>query len=148
MRAVIQRVLKAEVEVDNTIIASSKEGLLIFLGIEKGDKEEDIRYLAKKISNLRVFDDGHGKMNLSIKDIGGEAMVISQFTLLADTRRGNRPSFERAEEPQRAKELYERFIEEMRDSGVPVHSGRFGASMKIKLINNGPVTILMGGDTK
>lgn len=148
MKAVIQRVLRAEVETEGSIIASSNEGLLIFLGIERGDSEQDIKYLAKKISNLRVFDDDKGKMNLSIKDIGGEAMVVSQFTLLADTKRGNRPSFEKAEKPQRAKELYEKFIEEMKNSGIPVQSGRFGASMKIGLINNGPVTILIGDEAK
>ncbi|MCX7793810.1 MAG: D-aminoacyl-tRNA deacylase [Thermodesulfovibrionales bacterium] len=143
MIALIQRVSSASVVVDSATVSSINKGLLVFLGVEKGDSEEDIDYLLRKVSHLRIFEDEDGKLNHSVRDINGEILVVSQFTLLADCRKGNRPSFERAESPERAKELYELFIEKLRLSGIPVASGIFGASMKINLINDGPVTIII-----
>lgn len=143
MKALIQRISEAEVKVGEDTIASVSRGLLIFLGIEKADTTSDIDYLVRKISGLRIFEDSTGKMNLSIKDISGEALVVSQFTLLANTSQGNRPSFERAEEPVKAKELYEKFIHRLREAGVPTKTGEFGSLMKVRLINEGPVTIML-----
>jgi D-tyrosyl-tRNA(Tyr) deacylase len=143
MRVMLQRVRNASVEIDSEIISSIKIGLLLFLGIERGDGDKDIDYLVKKVSRLRIFEDEKGKLNLSIMDIKGEILIVSQFTLLADCRKGNRPSFDRAERPERAKELYERFIQGIKNLGIPAKSGIFGASMKIHLINDGPVTIMI-----
>lgn len=144
MIALIQRVSNASVEVSSEMVVSSiDKGLLVFIGIEKGDTNEDIEYLVRKISQLRIFEDSNGKLNYSVKDINGEILVISQFTLLADCRKGNRPSFEKAEAPQRARDLYEKFIEKLKLTGVSVASGIFGASMKVNLTNDGPVTIII-----
>lgn len=143
MIALVQRVSNASVEVDSVTISSIGRGLLVFIGAEKGDSEKDIDYLVRKVSQLRVFEDESGKLNYSIKDISGEILVVSQFTLMADCRKGNRPSFEKAERPERAKNLYELFIEKLKDTEIPVKTGVFGASMKIHLINDGPVTILI-----
>lgn len=143
MKAVLQRVKRAEVKVEEKIISEIKEGLLILLGIKKGDSEAQAKELAQACVNLRIFEDENGKFNLSVKDIRGEILVVSQFTLLADTRRGRRPSFTDAEEPLRAKQLYEEFISVLRDIGITVKSGIFGERMVVSLDNNGPVTIIM-----
>lgn len=143
MKAVLQRVKRAEVRVREKVISEIKEGLLILLGIKKGDSEEQMKELAQACVNLRIFEDENGKFNLSLKDIGGEILVVSQFTLLADTSRGRRPSFTDAEEPVRAEQLYEGFISELRNMGIPAKSGVFGERMVVSLDNNGPVTIIM-----
>jgi len=146
--ALLQRVSEARVEVDGRVVGSIGRGLLIFLCVLKGDTEGDLDYLVKKVSNLRIFEDDSGRMNLSILDRGYEALVISQFTLSARTRKGNRPSFDNAEEPERAESLYEEFISKLRDTGIKTESGVFGAMMKVHLINDGPVTILVDSREK
>ncbi|MGQ9702624.1 MAG: D-aminoacyl-tRNA deacylase [bacterium] len=143
MRAVLQRVKRAEVRVGERVISEINEGLLILLGIKKGDSERQIAELAQRCINLRIFEDEHGKFNLSLKDIGGEVLVVSQFTLLADTSRGRRPSFTDAEEPARAKKLYEDFISTLNSIGVTAKSGVFGERMIVSLDNYGPVTVIM-----
>jgi len=143
MRALVQRVKEARVVVDGKSVSSIRRGLLVFLGVLRGDAHEDIEYLARKVSNLRVFEDSEGKMNLSLKDAGGEALVVSQFTLAADTKKGNRPSFADAEEPSRAEALYLEFIEQLRAAGVAVSGGAFAAHMEVFLVNDGPVTIML-----
>ena len=147
MRAVIQRVKKAEVTIDSGEKRKISQGLLILLGIEEADTKDDIDWLSNKISKLRIFDDENDVMNLSIKDINGEAMVISQFTLHAKTKKGNRPSYINAAKPDVAIPVYEDFIKHFEDiSGKKVCRGEFGAHMDIELINDGPVTIII--DTK
>lgn len=143
MRALLQRVSEASVAVDGDTIGSIGPGLLIFLGIAEEDGPEDLDQLLKKIPALRIFEDGEGKMNLSLADKGGALLVISQFTLLADTTKGNRPSFFRAAKPEKAEGLYKEFVARLRVSGVKVQTGRFGADMKVGLLNDGPVTILL-----
>ncbi|MEO0123576.1 MAG: D-aminoacyl-tRNA deacylase [candidate division WOR-3 bacterium] len=143
MKAVLQRVKKAEVIIEDKIISKIGEGLLILLGVKKGDTEKQADDLAQTCVNLRIFEDNNGKFNLSLKDINGEALVVSQFTLLADTSRGRRPSFTNAEEPERAKRLYEFFIEKLRNNGISTKSGVFGERMLVSLENNGPVTIIL-----
>jgi D-tyrosyl-tRNA(Tyr) deacylase len=147
MRAVIQRVKEASVTVDDNITGSVGQGLLIFLGIEDADNEEDILWLSGKIVNLRIFDDSDGVMNLSVKDTGGDILLVSQFTLHASTRKGNRPSYIRASKPEIAIPLYEKMIRQLEtDLGKKIQTGEFGAEMQVRLLNNGPVTITI--DTK
>ncbi len=143
MKAVLQRVKRAEVIIGDKTISRIGEGLLILLGVKKGDAEETAEDLAQTCVNLRIFEDSNGKFNLSLKDINGEALVVSQFTLLADTSRGRRPSFTNAEEPERAKRLYEFFIERLKTNGITTKSGVFGERMLVSLENNGPVTIIL-----
>jgi len=147
MKAVIQRVKSAEVRVDNRVTGTIGNGLLILLGVGKGDSESDISFLTSKIPDLRIFEDGSGKFNLSLKEIGGEMLVVSQFTLYADCKRGRRPSFTDAEEPAAAKDLYERFISRLREQGITVKTGEFQAKMEVHLINDGPVTLLLDSRT-
>lgn len=147
MRVVIQRVTEASVTINQKVFSSINRGLVILLGIEDSDKAEDIEWLSNKIANLRVFNDNTSVMNLSIKDISGQFLVVSQFTLYAATKKGNRPSYMRASKPEIAIPLYKSFIEELSfNSGLNVKTGLFGADMKVTLINDGPVTIII--DTK
>jgi D-aminoacyl-tRNA deacylase len=147
MRAVIQRVKESSVEISGIIKASIGKGLLIFIGIEDADSMDDIRWISGKIVRLRIFSDENQQMNLSVLDIGGEMMVISQFTLFGDTKKGNRPSFIKASKPEIAIPLYEQFLKQLSlDFGSIVKSGEFGADMKVALVNDGPVTIII--DTK
>lgn len=143
MKAIIQRVLNASVEVDGEIVGFCNEGFLVLVGAAEGDTAEDAEILARKTANLRVFRDENDKMNLSVLDINGEILAISQFTLLADVKKGNRPSFINAMEPTKANELYELYCEKLLEAGVKkVDKGIFGADMKVNLLNNGPVTII------
>jgi D-tyrosyl-tRNA(Tyr) deacylase len=149
MRVIIQRVSEASVTIDQKVKSEIKEGFLILLGIENTDGKEDIEWLCRKISNLRVFGDENGLMNLSIKDKEGEIIVVSQFTLHASTKKGNRPSFIKAAKPDIAIPLYESFVEQLKITSTrPVYTGTFGADMKVALINDGPVTIMMDSKNK
>lgn len=143
MRAVVQRVNMAIVRVDNEIIGEIGVGLLVLLGIEEADGEEDIKYLSDKVANLRIFEDAEEKMNLSLMDIKGELLVVSQFTLYGDCRKGRRPSFIMAARPETANALYEKFVLECKKNINKVECGKFQADMKVELINNGPVTIML-----
>ncbi|MDJ0816858.1 MAG: D-aminoacyl-tRNA deacylase [Desulfobacterales bacterium] len=143
MRAVVQRVREASVETEGEIISRIGGGLLVLLGIAREDHRSDAEYLASKISNLRIFEDEAGKMNRSLIDTGGDMLVVSQFTLLGDCRKGRRPSFISAAEPDRANELYEYFVEAVRQLGIPVATGRFKAMMAVALVNDGPVTLIV-----
>jgi D-tyrosyl-tRNA(Tyr) deacylase len=143
LKALVQRVQSCDVKVGGEMIGSTGHGILVFLGVGKWDTEKEVDYLAGKITDLRIFEDQEGRMNLSLKDIGGEAMVVSQFTLMADTSGGNRPGFAKAAPPELAEPLYEAFIDRIQSMGVRVQSGRFGAGMKVELVNDGPVTILL-----
>src|ERR1044071_8207908 len=144
MRVVIQRVTEASVAIDGKLLSSIKKGLLILLGVEENDLQEDAVELSGKISRLRIFDDNDGVMNLSVKEIEGEVLVVSQFTLHASTKKGNRPSYIRAARPEKAIPLYEKFIAETEGLlGKPCKTGSFGANMQIELVNDGPVTIVM-----
>jgi len=143
MRAVVQRVKKAEVKVNKKVVGSIDKGVLIFLGVAKEDSEKDCEYLANKIAHLRIFPDDQKPMNKSLIDVGGSALVVSQFTLLGDCRKGRRPSFTEAAEPERAKELYNKFIEILKGMNIHVETGIFQEMMEVHLINDGPVTMLL-----
>lgn len=149
MRVVIQRVSEAEVKIKNEVVGAIGRGLLLLVGFEEDNTQEDIEYIGAKIANLRIFSDEEGKMNLSVNDIKGEALVVSQFTLFAQTKKGNRPSFIRAAKPEKAIAHYESFIQLLQQH-IPtkIQTGKFGADMKIFLINDGPVTILLDSKNK
>lgn len=147
MKAVIQRVSQSSVTIDAEIVAEIQKGLLVLVGIEDSDSQEDISWLTSKIANLRIFPDENEVMNLSLKDIGGEMIVVSQFTLHAATKKGNRPSYIKASKPEIAIPLYESFVKQMEiELGKKIQTGQFGADMKVSLVNDGPVTIII--DTK
>ena len=143
MRAVIQRVKSASVTVEGKVVSEIRKGLLVFLGVAQEDTPADVDYMASKIANLRIFEDDEGRMNLSILDVGGEALVVSQFTLYGDCRKGRRPSFIHAARPEKADPLYQAFMDEISRLGVPVKAGIFQAMMDIELINDGPVTMML-----
>ena len=143
MRVVIQRVKSAQVSVDGQVFGKIGKGLLVLLGVGKGDGESDLSFLSSKIPDLRIFEDASGKFNRSLKEIDGEILVVSQFTLYGDCRKGRRPSFTEAEEPAAAKHLYERFISRLREQGLSVETGEFQAKMEVHLVNDGPVTLLL-----
>lgn len=149
MRVVIQRVTQASVEIDTLVTASIDQGMLVLIGIEESDNQEDIDWLCGKILRLRIFPDVDEVMNLSIVDIGGELLVVSQFTLHASTKKGNRPSYIKAARPETAIPLYDKFVETLRnESGLTIKTGSFGAMMKISLINDGPVTIIIDSKSR
>lgn len=143
MRAVVQRVSEARVLVDKEVVGAINSGLCVFLGVGEGDSREDADYLADKITNLRVFADEEGKMNLSALDLDKELLIVSQFTLYGDCRQGRRPGYSQAASPQRAEELYDYFLEKLNDYNLPLASGQFKAMMDVDLINDGPVTLLL-----
>ena len=143
MRLVVQRVKKASVEVDKKIVGKIDSGFLVLIGIKKGDTKEQVDYLVKRLCNLRIFTDENDKMNLSLKDVNGKLLIVSQFTLYGDCTQGNRPSFIEAERPEQAIPLYEYFCEQCKLNNIEVQKGIFGADMKVELLNDGPVTILL-----
>ena len=143
MRAVIQRVSEASVRVEGEIIGKIGAGFLVLIGVEDGDTENDFKYIATKVPNMRIFEDENEKMNLSILDVGGEILAVSQFTLLGDARSSRRPSFIQAARPDTANPMYERLVQHWRDMGIHVETGKFGAHMEVSLINDGPVTMLL-----
>lgn len=143
MRAVVQRVTQSSVTVDGKITGSIEKGLMVLLGVEEGDTEKDAQYIADKVSGLRIFEDEHGKMNLSIKEIGGKVLAVSQFTLLGDARKGKRPSFSKAARPDEANKLYRYFIDLINNNNIETQEGVFQAEMLVSIYNDGPVTILL-----
>ncbi len=143
MRGVVQRVKRASVEVEGNVIGEIEQGILLLLGVEDTDEEKDLEYMCDKVPNLRIFEDENGKMNKSLIDVGGQLLVISQFTLLGDARKGRRPSFTAAAVPDKAISMYENFIKKMKDCGITTQCGEFGADMQVELVNDGPVTILL-----
>jgi len=148
MRAVVQRVSRSSVTVDGEITGSIERGFLVLLGVAEDDTQDDLIYLAGKIVGLRVFEDDEGKMNRSLADVGGRMLVVSQFTLLGDCRKGRRPSFIKAARPDRAEELYRSFLAEVRGQGIEVETGRFQEHMDVELVNDGPVTLLLDSRKK
>ncbi len=147
MRIVLQRVSSASVTVGGEEVASIGRGLLLLVGVGEGDDEAEAQRLAAKCAEMRIFADAEGRFNLSVTETGGEALVVSQFTLFADVRRGRRPGFTRAARPETAEPLVETFAQAMREAGAPVHTGRFGARMSVELVNEGPVTIVVDSET-
>lgn len=143
MKALVQRVSSASVTIENSVVGKIGQGLLILLGITHSDTLKEVSFVADKCANLRIFKDGEDKMNLSLLDIGGEALVVSQFTLYGDARKGRRPGFTDAARPEHAIPLYEKFIEELRTAGINTATGQFGAEMQVDLCNSGPVTIMI-----
>ncbi len=143
MKTVLQRVQKASVSIEGEVKAEIEKGFLVLIGIGQEDKESQAREMAGQISQLRIMEDEEGKMNLSLLDTGGEVLVVSQFTLYADTSRGRRPSFGRAADPAQAEKIYDKFIQELESTGVKVKTGRFGAYMEVSLVNDGPVTLIL-----
>jgi len=143
MKVLVQRVRTAEVRVSSETIARIGKGLLVFLGVERNDTTEDVHYFADKVAHLRIFEDGDGKMNISSLEVGGEVLVVSQFTLAATTRRGKRPSFDNVAPHEKARLLYELFMDRLRETGLKVGSGRFQEKMEVDLINDGPVTFMI-----
>jgi len=143
MRAVVQRVSSASVTVEGQVVGEIGPGLLVLIGISTSDVEADADYLVEKIAGLRVFEDGDGKMNRSVEDVGGAVLAVSQFTLYGDVRRGKRPSFDNAARPERARELYEYFVAQIRQRGLLCKTGQFQAEMSVSLVNQGPVTLLL-----
>lgn len=148
MKTVIQRVSEAKVEVENKTVGKISRGFLLLIGVDEQDEKEDADWLIRKILDLRIFSDNEGKMNLSIKDISGEILCISQFTLIADYKKGNRPSFIKAAKPQKALDLFNYFKTEIAKSGLKIESGIFAADMKVSLVNDGPVTLVFDSKTK
>ena len=148
MKVVIQRVKSASVAVDDKIIGQIAVGFLILLGVEQSDTQDDLNYLVKKTIGMRIFKDDYKNMNLSIQDIDGEALVVSQFTLFADTSRGRRPSFIKAASPEQADSMYQQFCEQLTMNNIPVQAGKFGAMMDVSLVNDGPVTIILDSREK
>lgn len=143
MRAVVQKVSASKVTVDEEVVGQINQGLMVLLGVTHDDTSKDVDYMVDKIINLRIFEDEEGKMNLSLKDVGGEVLAVSQFTLYGDARRGRRPSFSDAARPEVANPLYEEFVEKVKNQGINVGTGKFGAYMMVDLTNDGPVTILL-----
>lgn len=146
MRAVIQKVKKASVSVDNKLVSEIGYGFMILLGVKDTDKEEDIEYIKKKISKLRIFEDNEGKMNLSLKDVGGEILMVSQFTLYGDARKGNRPSFSQSAKADKAEKYYEILINQLKEEEFEVKTGIFQTHMEVSLVNDGPVTIILDSE--
>lgn len=143
MRAVIQRVTEASVKVEENIVGKIDKGLLVLLGVGEEDNDKDLEYMVDKVLGLRIFEDDNGKMNLSLLDIGGEILIISQFTLYGDVRKGKRPSFTKSAHPDIAKDIYLKFVEKCKEKGIKTEEGIFGANMDVSLINDGPVTIII-----
>ncbi|WP_312811428.1 D-aminoacyl-tRNA deacylase [Sedimentibacter sp.] len=143
MRAVVQRVKRANVTVDNKVIGEINHGILLLLGVECNDDAKDLEYMCDKVPNLRIFEDENGKMNKSLLDVGGSLLIISQFTLLGDARKGRRPSFTEAAQPDKAIPMYTKFISSMKEKNIFTQEGEFGADMQVELVNDGPVTILL-----
>ena len=147
MRAVVQRVSKSSVTVENEVVGSIEQGLMVLLGVEQGDTAQDMKYIADKVMNLRIFEDDNEKMNLSVQDVNGKLLVVSQFTLLGDCRKGRRPSFVEAARPDEADRLYQELVEYCRET-LPVETGVFQADMQVDILNDGPVTVLLDSKKK
>lgn len=148
MRVIIQRVSEASVTISDEVVGKIDKGFMVLVGVEDADTQEDVDYLVRKTANMRVFEDEDGKMNVSLKDAGGAILSVSQFTLHADTKKGNRPSFTQAAHPDHSKPLYEAFNEGLRQEGLQVETGEFGADMAVALVNDGPVTIFIDSKNK